>query len=89
MITLSYYEEEILKELDCGNQYTSRQLAIFVVENSDSIVISKDNTDFDCYPEMKHKVIQKLNGYVHSGSSRERKYYIPNKSQRIYYVERL
>lgn len=83
---MSYYEDEILRELTINEKYTEKQLAIFVVENIDVIVISKSSRQFIDYSKKEHQVIDIIEGYIHKGENRDT-YHIPNGTKRIYVVD--
>lgn len=83
---MTYYEDEILHKLNIGEQYTQKQLRIFVVENSSAIVISKSCSQFTEYSKITHKVLDIIEGYEHKGDN-VRTYHIPNKQSKIYIVE--
>ena len=95
---LNKYEAAALKELQSvffqgmpliklvEKNYTERQLAIFIVENPEAIVISCTVNYFHLNNnERKFCVIDKYDGFLHSGS--KGKYHIPNESKQIFVVE--
>lgn len=83
---MSYCCSEIINELEIGKEYTQRQLIILLVENDNATVISKSCNRFADYSDSRHKVIDIIAGYEHSGD-RTRTYHIPNKKSKIYIVD--
>jgi hypothetical protein len=74
---MTYFEDEILHELHVGELYTQRQIAIFLAENKDNIVISKSCKYFQKWSTNKHKVLQIIEGYEHRCNN-DRTYHIPD-----------
>ena len=83
---MTYYEDEILHELTIGQQYSEKQLRIFLVENTDATVISKSCSQFNEYSKLTHKVLNIIKGYEHKGDNGGT-YHIPSKQFKIYIVE--
>ena len=82
---MAYCENEILRELNCEEEYTDRQLLIFAIENPDALVISKSCNGFIDLSTKRRKVLEIIKGYVHRGEHGT--YYVPNDISRIYIVE--
>ena len=83
---MAYYENEILRELNLGEMYTPKQLMIFVVENSNTTVISKSCNHFVEFSTQKHTVLEIIEGFEHRGED-HRTYHIPGKKTKIYIVD--
>lgn len=83
---MTYYEDEILRELNIGKKYTQKQLSIFVVENINTVIISKTCNELNDYSQKMHEVIEIIKGYEHKGD-RQRTYHIPSSKTTIYIVD--
>ncbi|WP_330948945.1 hypothetical protein [Virgibacillus sp. MG-45] len=83
---MSYYEKEILKDLVEGEEYTSRQIDIFLRENKDVIILSDTGRIVDS-EKMKYKVVKKIEKYVHRTEGFTRTYLIPNMPSKIFELE--
>lgn len=80
-----YYENEILHELIIGQQYTQKQLGIFIAENSGVTIISKSCGRFLEYSQSNHMVIDIIEGYEHKGELGT--YKIPSQNSKVYIVD--
>jgi hypothetical protein len=83
------YEDEILKDLEKGNVYTSREIASIVYGgNRDAVILCEDTSRFDENDrESKFKVIDKLNTFIHRNENYN--YVIPNSKKVIYVVKKV
>jgi len=83
---MRYFGEEILHELNVGEKYSQKQLAIFVVENDNATVISKSSSQFGAHSQTTHRVLDIIEGFEHKGD-RQKTYHIPSSKTKIYIVD--
>lgn len=84
---MRYYENEVLKELVVGEEYTERQISIFVRGNKNALVISQSVSSFSEIIESKKlRVMNKFESYVHQ-SNKQYGYIQPNAKNFVYIVE--
>lgn len=83
---MSYYEHEILPELVKGEIYTERELLIFLLENKNSKIISKNAIEFNIKSMNKHKILEIFEGYEHK-SEQPKVYNMPNEKSRVYFTD--
>lgn len=83
---MSYYEHEILPELVKGEVYTERELVIFLLENRNSRIISRNSIELNNQSMNKHKILDIFEGYEHK-SEQQRVYKVPNEKSRVYYTD--
>ncbi|MFB4471811.1 hypothetical protein ACDI16_02435 [Oceanobacillus caeni] len=86
---MSYYESEILKELEEGEIYTSRQIDIFFFENRDVVILCDTNHISDS-TDIKYTVVKRSERYIHKQS--EVTYgsrVLPSRQSRVYELERV
>ncbi|WP_192797660.1 MULTISPECIES: hypothetical protein [unclassified Bacillus (in: firmicutes)] len=64
---MSYYDNEVRKELEVEKVYTGRELAIFMDNARDNIMVLCDqNRSFDMNSEDKYKIFNRLDTYSHT-----------------------
>ncbi|MCJ7840499.1 hypothetical protein MUB24_06105 [Lederbergia sp. NSJ-179] len=85
---MTYYEDEILNELEVGEDYTSRQVLIFLYENKNATILS-DSGRITNSNEIKYRVVGRKDKYIHTSRDHDRVYTIPNETSKIYEIERL
>lgn len=81
-----HIDHGILPELLKGEKYTERELLIFLLENKNSKIISKNSIEFNINSMNKHKILEIFEGYEHK-SEQPRVYKIPNEKSRVYYTD--
>jgi hypothetical protein len=81
---MTYFEDEILRELQIGELYTSRQLRIFI-ENNNAVIITRSNCQLSEYSDHSFIVKEIIEGYEHRLHNFS--YYIPNSENKYYIVE--
>lgn len=84
---MSYYEDEIPKELKVGEKYTGRQLLIYSLNNSNVYLFSKSCQRFAEWDENNYKISSILDGYLHYSDVSQATYHIPNAVSTIYIIE--
>lgn len=84
---MSYYEDEILKELKVGEKYTGRQLLIYSLNNYDTCLLSKSCQRFTENNERAYRILDVFKGYLHNSHSSGAIYRIPSTVSTIYIVE--
>lgn len=86
-IKMQYYEDEVLKELEVDQEYTERQIKIFVSNNKNDLVISNRASRFsDNKDSSKLRVFKKDVAYVHQFNKELDGYVPPNSQKIIYYI---
>lgn len=85
---MSYFEDEILKDIEINKEYTSRQVQIFLHENKDVVLIS-DRNNIVNDNKIKYRVIRRIDKYIHRISSTSRNHILPNNITRIYEIEQV
>lgn len=83
---MSYVDHEILSELVKGEIYTERELLIFLLENRNSKIISKNSAEFNIKSMNKHKIFEIFEGYVYE-NEKLGKYKITNEKSRVYFTD--
>ncbi|MFJ7471132.1 hypothetical protein ACIQWI_21555 [Peribacillus frigoritolerans] len=82
---MSFYEDEIPKDLEVGEEYTSRQIQIFL-QVKRNIIVLEDSGFLPDSDEFKYKVTNKSSKYVHRNDNNS--YIIPSIETVIYEVTR-
>ncbi|MGN4714115.1 hypothetical protein ACTFR9_26810 [Bacillus cereus group sp. MYBK222-1] len=83
---MSYYDNEVRKELEVGEVYKEREIAIFMDNARDNVMVICDlNRSFDMDSEDKYKVFDRLDTNVHTHSD----YRHQVNRKRIYIVKRV
>ncbi|MBT2735150.1 hypothetical protein [Bacillus sp. ISL-7] len=81
---MSYYESEILNDLEIGEIYTSRDIASIVYYKRNSIILCEDTSNFRSEDtETKFKVIDRMETFIHKN---ERSSYVMNNTKQLIYV---
>lgn len=84
---MSFYEDEILRELEVGEVYTAYQLRFFLTDN-DNVILLLDDSQINDISNIKYKVRNKIEKYIHQQSPiNYRTYLIPNSKSVIYEIE--
>lgn len=84
---MSYYDDEIKKELDQGEEYTEREIASLLYYREGSKVLSDDVSQFHSTGQKKFIVENKFEAFLHQCI--DRKYQIPNFKEYIYVVKQI
>ena len=84
---MAYYEDEILRELNVGEEYTSRQIAILIQENKNATILSKSIGQFSTSSDRKIKLLDKIEAYKHYYDQRSFSYMVPSSKSTTYIFE--
>lgn len=86
---MTYFHDEVPKELKVDEVYTSREILTFLYENKDAIILA-DISHITDNSHIRYKVLRKIEKYVHRQSETNyRTYRIPNSETAIYELERV
>lgn len=87
---MSYYEDEIPKELTLDGKYTSRQIYLFMIENKDVIILSDSVHLSFSSNDIEYMVKAKKENFIHKLADNSYKtHMIPNRKTRIYEISRI
>lgn len=81
------YDDEIKRELEVGNVYSSTQLLDFFTFNKGTVVLCESTSIFTATEELKYQVTDKLNVFLHRAE--DTCYQVPNKKTIMYKVEKV
>jgi hypothetical protein len=82
---MTYFEDEVPKELIVGGEYTGREFKIFMSEHQNIRIISKSCKEFTEWMTEKLQVLEIIEGFIHYNDTNS--YYVPNHVSKIYIVE--
>jgi len=83
---MSFYEDEIKKELNLGEVYTEREISS-IVYFSPHMILCKDKRQFSPTGNWSFKVVDKMDTYVHVNDQNGRgAYRVPPMDKKTVYV---
>ncbi|TCN25498.1 hypothetical protein [Mesobacillus foraminis] len=83
---MAYFEDEIKKDLVLGEIYTSREISS-LLSFSNVVVLCEDVSYFNDTSDMKFKVINKTESYIHRNENHS--YHFSNNRSRVFTVKRV
>ncbi|MGE7119633.1 hypothetical protein ACQKIC_05445 [Peribacillus sp. NPDC046944] len=86
---MSYFEDEVPKTLELGNEYSSREIYLYMIENRDVIILSESvHLDYNS-STLKYKVTDVKENFIHKqADTGYRTHMIPNRKTKIYEIKR-
>lgn len=81
------YIDEIPKELEVGNIYTKDQIRYFISDQHGRVSVISNDNNYSDGNDFNLRVISIEEGFIHKSDS-VGDYLIPNKKEKIYYLER-
>ena len=81
---MSYYDDEIKKELEEGLEYTEREIASLLYFKEGSTVLSPDTSNFSSNGTKMYVVANKFEVFLHQ--CKDLTYQMPNQKKFIYVV---
>lgn len=84
---MAYFEDEIKKDLEVGEIYTSSEIASILYFSSSSIVLCEDTSHFHKTNDVHYKVLNKMETFLHKNERFS--YSIPSKKTKIFIVKKV
>ncbi|WP_034757879.1 hypothetical protein [Rossellomorea vietnamensis] len=87
---MTYFEDEVPKDLELNGEYSSREIYLFMIEN-DKVMILSDSVHLDYNArDIMYRVTDKKQNFIHKKAENSyRTHMIPNRKTNIYEISRV